>query len=138
MAAPAARTPASPREWLRLAMHELRGAEQAYAHRNGRGGLLGAKRAAGMALRGVLLGAPDPSYGRSYVQHLAALANDTTAPEAVRTAARLLHGAAVSDVEIVVLRPPKADQKMLEAARDVMAHAYARIVKQEASGEQPA
>ena len=44
----------APREWLRTAMRELKGAEQAYANHNTRGGVLGAKRAGGMALRGAL------------------------------------------------------------------------------------
>lgn len=132
MASARART---PREWLRLAMSELRGAEQAYGNHNGRGGLLGAKRAAGMALRGVLLAVPDPSYGTTYVDHLKALVVDAGAPDAVRASAKLLHEAVVSNVEIVVLRPPKADQRVLEAARDVMAHAYALVVRHEAHTE---
>jgi len=132
-----AEAPGTPRAWLRLAMQELRAAEQAYGNRNARGGLLGAKRAAGMALRGALLLAPDPRYGRSYVQHLAGLATDDTAPEAVRLAARNLHGAAATSVEIVVLRAPKTDEKLLEAARDVMAHAYAVVVRHEAHAADP-
>lgn len=125
----------TPREWLRLAMRELRGAEQAYRNHNGRGGLLGAKRAAGMALRGVLRSAPDPSYGSTYIAHLKALVADERAPAAVRASAKLLFEAVVSNVEIVVLRPPKADERVLEAARDVMAHAYALVVRHEAPPE---
>lgn len=133
----ASATPRTPREWLRLAMGELRGAEQAYGHHNGRGGLLGCKRAAGMALRGMLLATPDPSYGRSYVDHVAALARDITVPEAVRAAAKLLYESAVSSVEVVMLRPPKANAVALEAARDVMAHAYAMMVRVEARAQEP-
>lgn len=128
----------TPRAWLRLAMQELRGAEQAYGNRNARGGLLGAKRAAGMALRGALVSAPDPRYGSSYVQHLAGLAADDGVPDVVRAAARSLYAAAASNVELVVLRAPKADEKLLEAARDVMAHAYAVVVRHEAQLEGPA
>ncbi len=115
-------------------MRELRGAEQAYGSHNARGGLLGAKRAAGMALRGALTAQPNAAYGRNYVQHLAALALDTDAPEAVRVAATHLLHAAPSTVTLVILRAPRADEKLLEAARDVMAHAYARIVRHESEG----
>ncbi len=109
-------------------MRELRGAEQAYSNRNMRGGLLGAKRAAGMALRGVLTAEPNPSYGRNYVQHLAGLAVDASAPDAVRASASRLHAAVPSTVSLVMLRAPASNEHLLEAARDVMAHAYARIV----------
>lgn len=126
-----ARPSRTPREWLRLALRELRGAEQAYGNHNARGGLLGAKRAAGMALRGALTAQPSEAYGRNYVQHLAALAEDVAAPEAVRQAATRLLKAAPSTVTLVILRAPRADEQLLEAARDVMAHAYALVVRQE-------
>ena len=45
----------SPDEWIRAAMGEIRRAEEAYARKNGRAGLAGARRAAGMALNAALI-----------------------------------------------------------------------------------
>ena len=46
-------------EWIRAALGDLKRAEQAYAQRNARAGLAGARRAAGMALNGALVVEPD-------------------------------------------------------------------------------
>jgi hypothetical protein len=45
----------SPDEWIRAAMGEVRRAEEAYAQKNVRAGLAGAKRGAGMALNAALI-----------------------------------------------------------------------------------
>ena len=84
----------TPDEWIRAAMKELRSAEAAYRANDARGGLAGCRRAAGMALNGALIVAPKEAWKRTYVEHLAALAQDATVPEAVsarltRSAARL-------------------------------------------------
>ena len=63
-------------EWLRAAANELARAEEALLHKQQRPGLAGARRAAGMAWNAVLVGAEDESYGRSYMDHLHALAED--------------------------------------------------------------
>lgn len=129
---PQRETPQTPRAWLRLALRELRGAEQALEQHQSRASAIGIKRAAGMALRGALLATPNPAYGRSYVDHVRACAEDPTVPEAVRTSAARVVSASASDQKIVVLRAPAKDRQLVEAARDVLAHAYACIVHAEA------
>jgi hypothetical protein len=126
----------TPREWLRAALGELEQARRAYAARNGRAGLTGCRRAAGVALNGWLasLDAPPESYGRSYMDHLAALALDESAPEAARDAARVLRSTPLPGGEIVALRTATADARALDAAETVMAHAYAGVVRAEPDG----
>ena len=123
----------TPREWLRAALGELAQAKRAYASRNGRAGLAGCRRAAGVALNGWLatLDAPRESYGRSYMEHLAALADDTGAPDEARVAARLLRQTPLPGGEIVALRTAMTDARALEAAETIMAHAYAEVVRAE-------
>lgn len=122
----------SPDEWVRAGMAELRRAEAAYAQKNGRAGLAGARRAAGMALNGALIVAPNDGWGRSYVDHLFALAKDAEVPPRVSEACRILNDTPMPGGTLVALRTASADERVLEAARDVVAHAYA-IVKR--SGE---
>ncbi len=118
----------SPDEWVRAALGELRAAERAFQMRNARAGLAGARRAAGMALNGALIVEPNPAWGRTYVEHVAALARGGDAlPEAVVEAARLLTEAPAPGAALVALRSRGADERLLEAARTVMAHAYARV-----------
>ena len=119
------------RQWIQAALGELGRAEAAYGANDARGGMAGARRAAGMALNGALVVDPDPSWGRSYMEHLAALARDTTVPEAVRDAARTLVEARAPGTSVIGLRSRAGDERILEAARDVMAHAYARVVHHE-------
>jgi HEPN domain-containing protein len=121
----------SPQEWIRAAMGEMKRAEQAYARRSVRAGLAGARRAAGMALNGALLVEPNEAWGRTYLEHLLALRASEGAPEAVRKAAALLMEAAPLANQLVVLRSKDQDTRVLEAARDVMAHAYAVVVRSE-------
>jgi HEPN domain-containing protein len=123
----------SPDEWIRAGLGELKRAEQAYAAGNARGGAAGVKRAAGMALNGALLVEPDESWGRAYVEHLAALAKDTRVPEAVRSACRTVLEAKAQAGEVVVIRTPRAHEGVLEAARDVIAHAWAVVKRHEAT-----
>lgn len=121
-------------EWVRAALGELRRAEAAYARRDPRAGLAGARRAAGMALNGALVCVPDDAFGRSYMDHLAALARDASAPEKVRAAAKVLVDTPLSGGgALVALRTTSSDDRVLEAARDVVAHAYA-IVKRSEGG----
>jgi HEPN domain-containing protein len=124
----------SPDEWIRAAMGELRRAEEAYKRKNGRAGLAGARRAAGMALNGVLIVAPNDTWGRSYMDHLLAVKGDVSAanPPRIREACALLLETPLPGGELVALRTAHADERVIEAARDVIAHAYA-IVKR--SGE---
>lgn len=115
----------APDEWIRAAMGELRRAEDAYKAKNGRAGLAGARRAAGMALNGALIVAPNEAWGRSYMDHLLALKAD--ANERVAAAAATLVDTPLPGGELVALRTSNADEKILEAARDVVAHAYALV-----------
>jgi hypothetical protein len=120
----------SPDEWIRAATGELRQAEAAYAKKNGRAGLAGARRAAGMALNGALIVAPNEAWGRSYMDHLLALKADPNAR--VAAAATTLVDTPLPGGEVVALRTAKADERILEAARDLIAHAYAIVKRAEA------
>jgi hypothetical protein len=128
----------SPDEWIRAAMGELRRAEEAYARKNGRAGLAGARRAAGMALNAALVLVPNEAWGRSYMDHLLALKTDASAPDRIREASNILLETPLPGGELVALRTSSADNNVLEAARDVMAHAYAIVKRNDAgSDEQP-
>ena len=122
----------SPDEWIRAALGELKRAEGAYAQRNARAGLAGARRAAGMALNGALVLEPDDAWGRSYVDHLLAIARDEHTPDRVKTAAKLLMETPLpGGGSLVAIRTASTDERVLEAARDVIAHAYAVVKRHE-------
>jgi HEPN domain-containing protein len=123
----------SPREWIRASQGELRRAEEAYRRKNARAGLAGARRAAGMALNAALVVEPDDSWGRSYVDHLLALARAQGVPARVREASKILVETPLSEPGgLITLRSAPGDERVLEAARDVVAHAYAVVVRHEA------
>lgn len=115
----------SPEEWIQAALAELRRAESALAAGQLPPAYAGLKRAAGMALNAALIRAPKPSWGRSYVEHLRGLSADGSAPEAVRSAAQSLLELRAAPGEIVNLRSPGSQARWVEAAKTVMAHAYA-------------
>ena len=122
----------SPDEWIRAGLSDLDRAKAAYDANNPRAGLAGAKRAAGMALNGALIVEPDERWGRSYVDHIMALARDATVPERVCEACRELTGAsAPAAAKLVTLRTSSHEHRILEAARDVIAHAYAVVKRHE-------
>lgn len=123
----------TPREWIRAAIAELDQARAAYARRNGRAGLAGCRRAAGCALNAMLRtqDTPDARYGRSFMEHLQALAADDAAPPAVRDAAAVLTQAAMPGGAVVVLRTPNVAERELEAAQDIMAHGLVFVVRAE-------
>lgn len=114
-----------PEEWLSAAANELRRAEEGLSRRQQRMGVAGARRAAGMAWNAVLALAetPDAEYGRSYMEHLQALARDAAVPEAVRASAQALLEAPLQQ-DLVPLRP---ELRLAEAARVVVAHARERV-----------
>jgi HEPN domain-containing protein len=122
----------TPDEWIRAGLVELKRAEQAYAGGNVRAGAAGVKRAAGMALNAALIVEPEASWGRAYVEHVAALSKDARVPEAVRGACMKVLGAAPPGHEVIVLRVPRAYEAVLEAARDVIAHSWAVVRRNEA------
>ncbi len=119
----------TPEEWISAAMGELRRAEEAYARSDARAGLAGCKRAAGMALNGALLVEPNDAWGRTYVEHVRALARDhgERVPEAVRAACKVLLETLPPSHDLLSLRSKAGDAKVIDAARDVMAHAYAIV-----------
>lgn len=125
----------SPDEWISAALAELGRAEKALAGGDARGGLTGVKRAAGMALNGALILEPDDAWGRSYVDHVQALARDARVPEAVRAACRGVLGAHPPGGEVVVLRTPRSHANAVEAARDVIAHAWTVVKRHEGRQE---
>jgi hypothetical protein len=125
----------SPDEWIRAALGELRRAEAAYRAGNTRAGAAGVKRAAGMALNGALLVEPDEAWGRTYVEHVEALARDLRVPEAVRSACSAVLEARPPSMDVVVLRTPKGNAAVLEATRDVIAHAWAVVKRHETASE---
>jgi HEPN domain-containing protein len=125
----------SPDEWIRAGLGDLQRAEAAYSANSPRAGLAGAKRAAGMALNGALIVEPDERWGRSYVDHLMALSRDAKVPERVREACRELTAvpAAEGAQKLVPLRTTSQEKRVIEAARDVIAHAYAVVKRHEVS-----
>jgi HEPN domain-containing protein len=122
----------SPDEWIRASMRELRAAEAAYKQRNARAGLAGCRRAAGMALNAALIVEPNEAWKRTYIEHLMAVAKDDGVPGGVSEACQRLIDAQPPGPNLVILRSPAADEKLVEAARDVMAHAYAVVKRNEA------
>jgi hypothetical protein len=119
----------TPVEWLDAADTELVHAAETLARRAFRPGVTHARRAAGMAWNAVLAATPDPAdamlarFGRSYMEHVAALATATDAPEIVRAAAALLRDTPPAPPELVTLGKP--DMRPLDAARAIAAHARA-------------
>jgi HEPN domain-containing protein len=126
----------SPGEWINAALGELSRAEKAWAGGNARAGVVGVKRAAGMALNAALIVEPDDAWGRSYVEHVEALARDENVPEAVRAACRTVLEAKAPTGDVVSLRTPRAHVPVVEAARDVIAHAFA-VVRRHGDHETP-
>ncbi|HEY8039164.1 MAG TPA: hypothetical protein VIF15_05190 [Polyangiaceae bacterium] len=125
----------SPDEWIRAALGELQRATAAYAGGSARAGAAGVKRAAGMALNAALIVEPDDAWGRTYVEHVAALAKDDRAPQAVRVACRTVLDAKGPSGDVVSLRTPRAHEPVVDAAHDVIAHAWAVVRRHEAKGE---
>ncbi len=79
-------------EWLAAARNELVRARHALATKDHRGGVTQARRAAGMAWNAFMAahGGSEDRYGRSYMDHLKALAHDEDVTELVRAAATAL------------------------------------------------
>jgi HEPN domain-containing protein len=121
----------SPEEWIQLAIAEMHRAEARAHAKDLVAALAGCKRAAGMALNGALLVEPNDAWGRSYVDHVMALSRDPSVPERVREACHVLLESRAPGPDILTLRSPRSDERLLEAARDVMAHAYAVIKRHE-------
>jgi hypothetical protein len=116
-------------EWLAAAATELAHADEKLARRAVRPGITHARRAAGMAWNAVLVSAPDERYGRSYMEHVVALAgwpdDDPAIPADVRAAARLLCDTPPVPPQLITIGKP--DLSALEAARTIVEFARARV-----------
>jgi len=121
----------TPREWVQAALAELRRATAAFETNDVAAGVASCKRAAGMALNGALLLEPDATWGRSYVDHVRALERDLAVPLAVREACKQLLEARPPNPHLLTLRGPRTNDRIVEAARDVMAHALAVVIRHE-------
>lgn len=130
----------SPDEWLRAAMNELGACRQAFDRHASRPALASARRAAGMAWNAVLALAPDGDarFGRTYVDHLRAMASTEThvvgdpspIPDEVRRAAVLLMADPIAQSrEIVQILTPRHDRSVVDAAETIAAEAYARLAR---------
>jgi hypothetical protein len=117
----------SPDGWIQQGLGELSRAEQLLRTHDRKAGVLSLRRAAGMALNGAL-SVVWREWGRTYVEHVRAVAEDETVPEPVRAAARLLAQVTTDQpAGVVRLTPPRESQRWVEAAKTVMAHAYAVV-----------
>ena len=112
-------------EWLSAAHSELTRARAALEGKQHRAGVTQALRAAGMAWNAVLVATEDEhGYGRSYRDHLVALAADEATPMTVRAAARSIVEAPLT-AQVVQLG--RGDTTMAAMAEVVIAHARERV-----------
>jgi hypothetical protein len=126
-AGPAWLTRLSSEAWIRQGLSELGRAEARLRAHDRTAAVLGLRRAAGMALNGALR-VVWRDWGRTYVDHLQAIARDESVPAAVRDAAALLNSVALDkQAGVVRLTPPSESARWLEAAKTIMAHAYAVV-----------
>ena len=117
----------APEAWIRQGLAELDQAEKRLRSHDRGAAVAGLRRAAGMALNGALCVVSRP-WGRTYAEHLQALQHDSTAPQAVRDAAQLLSDVPLEPApSIVRLTPPSEGARWVEAAKTIMAHAYAIV-----------
>ncbi len=112
-------------EWLAAAATELAHAQATLERRAYRPAVTHARRAAGMALNAVLTLRPRPAWGRSYMEHVAALADDADVPAPMRAAADRLRATPAAPPELVRLGAP--DATALDAARSIIAWARAEV-----------
>ena len=108
-------------EWLAAAATEIAQAEAALARRAPRPGVTHARRAAGMAWNAVLTLHPDERAGRSYMDHVVALAGDPAIPAEVRAAAERLRDTPARQPELVTLG--KSDLGPAHDAWTILEHA---------------
>lgn len=119
----------SAEQWLAAAANELHNAEFAFRAKQQRAAVTHARRAGGMALNAVLRlrAEPDPRYGRSYMDHLHALAADEALGEAgapLREAASRLLTMPLR-LELVPLGP--GDVTQAAPAARILEYARARV-----------
>ncbi len=115
----------TPDEWLAAATTELEHCAEKLARRAMRPAVTHARRAAGMAWNGVLVLAEDPRFGRSYMEHVVALASDAGLPDDVRAAAQALRDTPPAPPELITLGKP--DMTILQQAQRILTFATARV-----------
>lgn len=111
--------------WVRAGLSEV---GRVAASPDPRAVVAGCKRAAGMALNGYLLLEFEAAWGRSYVEHLRAAAEDLRLPEPVRARAKRIVEAEPPQATLVQIRSPRATGELVEATKDVIAWVYAEVV----------
>ena len=117
-------------EWLAAAETELAHAQEKLSRRAVRPGVTHARRAAGMAWNAVLVTAPAPDerYGRSYMDHVVALAqapaDDASIPAEVRAAARLLREHPAAPSPLITIGKP--DMSAARSGTAIVAFARSR------------
>jgi HEPN domain-containing protein len=118
-------------QWLIAAENELRASQRAFVAKQQRAAVAQARRAAGMALNALLRvqEAPDPTYGRTYMDHLHALTRDETAPDEVRQAARRLLEMPLR-TDVVALG--RGDAGQAAPAAEILAYARRRLAPADA------
>jgi hypothetical protein len=104
--------------WLAAADTELQHCRDALSRRAVRPGVTHARRAAGMAVNATLVLREDPRFGRSYMEHVIALAADPAAPDEVRAAATLLRNTPAAPPVLIPLGKP--DLHPHDAARTIL------------------
>jgi hypothetical protein len=110
-------------EWLAAADTELLHCAEALHRRAFRPGVTHARRAAGMAVNAVLVLRPEERLGRSYMEHVRALAEESP----VQEAALLLRDTPAAPPELYTLGRP--DLRVLEAARAIIEHCRATVAQ---------
>lgn len=119
----------TPEEWLAAAEAELRHCEEALARRAVRPAVTHARRAAGMGCNAMLVLAEDARFGRSYMDHVMALAThgDADTPSEVRSAAQWLRETPAAPPALITLGKP--DLRVLDEARRITAYAAERVTR---------
>jgi HEPN domain-containing protein len=108
-------------QWLAAAENEIAQGDVALGRRAIRPAVTHARRAAGMALNAILRLGAGPArraaWGRSYMEHVVALASDQDVPSEVQAAAALLRDTPPQAPPLVQLGAP--DRRFLDAARRI-------------------
>lgn len=115
-------------EWLAAAETELQHCGDTLRRRAFRPGVTHARRAAGMAWNAVLIASPfDERFGRSYMEHVNALAKDDHTPPEARLAAEYLRDTPPAPPALISLGKP--DLAPEAAARILVDYAKTRALR---------
>lgn len=116
----------SVNDWLTAANNELGHCKDALERRSYRTGVTHARRGTGMALNALLRLRYRADWGRSYMDHIVALSQDTQEPENIRLAAKMLVDTKPMVPELVTLGKP--DMQVLQAAKLITNWVKTRVV----------